>query len=195
MFVFVFCVKSLKKCFLGRRGLNAKARCCQYIRVVSKQSTKQNSNPKSIGCLRILNVPWNERIKQGSGSESCLRTLVEQSYLRLNFAMLSCSDVHVYPQIYQLLATGVTNPRRLMWITSLTAKLGGLVTAWHDEIRDELKDLLAHVFSTSRIRCEPMINPAPTRANGTKTHMPSASSSSDFLNADHGGLLVRGFYE
>ncbi len=40
-----------------------------------------------------------------------------------------------------------------------------------------------------------MINPAPMRANGTKTHMPSASSSSDFLNADHGDLLIHGFSE
>ena len=40
-----------------------------------------------------------------------------------------------------------------------------------------------------------MINPAPMRANGTKTHVPSASSSSDFRNADRGDLLIRGFWE
>jgi len=40
-----------------------------------------------------------------------------------------------------------------------------------------------------------MIYPAPMRANGTKTHVPSASSSSDFLNADRGDLLIRGFWE
>jgi len=40
-----------------------------------------------------------------------------------------------------------------------------------------------------------MINPAPMRANGTKTHVPSASSSSRFLNADHGDLLIRSFWE
>ncbi len=77
----------------------------------------------------------------------------------------------------------------------LDCKKGGLVTTRHAESRDELRDLLAHVFSPSRVRCEPMINPAPMRANGTKTHMPSASSLSDSLNADCGGLLVRGFWE
>jgi len=40
-----------------------------------------------------------------------------------------------------------------------------------------------------------MINPAPMRANGTKTHVPSTSSSSGFLNADRGDLLIRGFLE
>jgi len=40
-----------------------------------------------------------------------------------------------------------------------------------------------------------MINPAPIHANGTKTHILSASSSSDFLNADRGDLLVCGFWE
>jgi len=40
-----------------------------------------------------------------------------------------------------------------------------------------------------------MINPAPMRANGTKIHAPSASSSSDFLNAHRGDLLIRGFWE
>jgi len=40
-----------------------------------------------------------------------------------------------------------------------------------------------------------MINPAPMRANGAKTNVPSTSSSSDFLNADRGDLLIRGFWE
>ena len=78
---------------------------------------------------------------------------------------------------------------------ALDCEKGGLATVRLDEIRDELRDLLAHVFSPSRIRCEPMINPALMRANGTKTHVPSASSSSDFLNADRGDLLARSFWE
>jgi len=40
-----------------------------------------------------------------------------------------------------------------------------------------------------------MINPDPMRANGTKTHVPSASSSSDFLNAENDDLLIRGFWK
>jgi len=72
---------------------------------------------------------------------------------------------------------------------------GGLVTARHDKIRDELRDLLAHVFSPSRTRCETITNPASMRINDTKTHVPSASSSSDFLNSDRGDLLIRGFWE
>jgi len=39
-----------------------------------------------------------------------------------------------------------------------------------------------------------MINPAPMRANGTKTHMLSASSSYGCF-ADRGDRLVRGFWE
>jgi len=40
-----------------------------------------------------------------------------------------------------------------------------------------------------------MINPAPMRANGTKTHVPITSSSSEFLNAYRSDLLIRGFWE
>jgi len=40
-----------------------------------------------------------------------------------------------------------------------------------------------------------MMSPVLMRANGTKTHMPSALSSSDFLNADSGDLLIHGFWE
>ena len=78
---------------------------------------------------------------------------------------------------------------------ALDCKKVGLVAARHDEIRDELRDLQAHVFSPSRIRCKPMIDPVPMRANGTITHVPSTSSSSAFLNADRSDLLIRGFWE
>jgi len=77
---------------------------------------------------------------------------------------------------------------------ALDCKKGGSDTDRHDEIRDELRDLLAHVFSPSRIRCEPMINPVLMRANCTKAYVPSTFSSPDFLNADRGDLLIR-FWE
>mmetsp|Transcript_21618 Transcript_21618/g.27895 ORF Transcript_21618/g.27895 Transcript_21618/m.27895 type:complete len:94 (+) Transcript_21618:41-322(+) len=51
-------------------------------------------------------------------------------------------------------------------------------------------DLPAQVFIPSRIWCKPMMNPALMRANVTKAHVPSASSSFDFLNADRGDLLI-----
>ena len=44
--------------------------------------------------------------------------------------------------------------------------------------------------SPSRIRCEPMMNSAPMRA---KPHVPSASSSSDFLNTDRSDRLIHEF--
>jgi len=50
------------------------------------------------------------------------------------------------------------------------------------------------MFSLCRIRCEPMIDPAPMRSNDIKAHVPNASSSSDFLNADRGDLSIRGFW-
>ena len=51
------------------------------------------------------------------------------------------------------------------------------------------------MISPSRIRCESMIDPAPMHANGTKTHVPSTSSSSNFLNVDRVDLLICGFWE
>ena len=62
---------------------------------------------------------------------------------------------------------------------ALDCKKSGLITARYDESRDELRDLLAHMISPSRIRCEPMIIPAPMHVNDTKTRILSASSSSD----------------
>ena len=64
-----------------------------------------------------------------------------------------------------------------------------IVASEHREIQSK------HLISPSRIRCEPMINAAPMCANGTKTHVPSASSSSDFLNADRDDLQIRWFRE
>jgi len=40
-----------------------------------------------------------------------------------------------------------------------------------------------------------VINPAPMRANGTKAHVSSALSSSNFLNAVRGDLLIHSFWE
>ena len=40
-----------------------------------------------------------------------------------------------------------------------------------------------------------MINPTPMRVSGTKIKVPSVSPSFDFLNADRGDLLIRGFWE
>ena len=72
---------------------------------------------------------------------------------------------------------------------------GGLFTARHDAIRDDRRNLLAYMFSPSRIRCESIMSPVLMRANDTKMHIRSALSSSDFLNADRGDLLIHGFWE
>jgi len=63
---------------------------------------------------------------------------------------------------------------------ALHCRKGSLVIVQHEETHDELKDLLAHVTNPSGIRCEHMVNPSPTHENGTKTHQPITSSSSDF---------------
>jgi len=92
--------------------------------------------------------------------------------------------------------TGVASPRSLTLVTPVFAKRVVRI-ARNDEISDELRDLLhvAHVFSPSRIRREPMINPVPMRANCTKTYAPSTFPLFDFLNADRGDLFMRSFLE
>jgi len=139
--------------------LNAKARLCQYIGVVSKQPTKRNSNPKSKTgrCLSVIPSHVSGTIP----SSTEFRDALMLRYARVASNLPTSCD-------------GYGEAKKFDVNHALNCKKGGLVTARQDEIRDELRDLLAHVFSSSRIRCEPMINPAPMRANGTKTHVPSA---------------------
>ena len=84
----------------------------------------------------------------------------------------------------------------LMYLSNEWSKLiNRKVSIGHSSTRrnlDELKNLLAHVFSPFRIQCEIMINHVPMRTNGTNTQVWSTSSSPGFLNADRGDLLIRG---
>ena len=52
---------------------------------------------------------------------------------------------------------------------ALDCKKVGLVTARHDESRNEFRDLFPQALSPSRIPYESMINPTRMRANSTET--------------------------
>ena len=130
-------------------------------------------------------------LKLDAGSASCLRSLAVQLYLRefrddlmLRYARVPSNIPTSYDSCVEFKKFDVNH--------ALDCKKGGLVTARHDGIHDELRDPLAHVVSPSRIRYDEFCSDA---CQGTKTHVPSASSSSDFLNADLGDLLIRGFWE
>lgn len=74
--------------------------------------------------------------------------------------MPSCSDMHAHLRIYQQLYDGCGGSKKFKENYAFVGKKGGLVTARHDKIRHKIRNLLAHMLSSSRIRYEPMFNPA-----------------------------------
>jgi len=102
-----------------------------------------------------------ETSKDHAGSASCLRISAE---LYLSFKEFHDALILRYARIDSNRLTSCDGcdsgeSKRFDMNHAPDYKKGGLVTTRHDEIRDELRDLLAHAFSLSRIRCEPIINP------------------------------------
>jgi len=93
-----------------------------------------------------------------------------------------CFNMLAYLRIYQLLATVYGVSKKFDMNYTLNCKR--VDSSLHDVIRDELRDLLAHIFCPFHSRCENMINPSPMYANCTWKRHPCTSWSSDFLNTD-----------
>ena len=80
---------------------------------------------------------------------------------------------------------------------ALGCRKGGLIILRHDEIKDELAELLSQALIPSAVRDEPSIQPGPRVTRGAKT--PENQSGSEATSTEkserRGDLLVRGLWE
>ena len=80
---------------------------------------------------------------------------------------------------------------------ALSCKKGGLIIMRHDEIKDELGDLLSQALTPSAVRDEPSIKPSPTVRNTSPT-IQNNNNNLEVVVDQHerrGDLLVRGLWE
>ena len=81
----------------------------------------------------------------------------------------------------------------------LNCPKGGLIIHRHDELRNELGDLLMNAFGRTAVRTEPHSNPValtdPTVAGNQEPNRPSAGATFSETNANRGDLLVRNLEE
>ena len=80
---------------------------------------------------------------------------------------------------------------------ALSCKKGGLIIMRHDEIKDELGDLLSQALTPSAVRDEPSIKPSPAVRNISTISNKNNISSEEIVNRHErrGDLLVRGLWE
>lgn len=79
---------------------------------------------------------------------------------------------------------------------ALSCKKGGLIIMRHDEIKDELGDLLSQALTPSAVRDEPSIKPRPTVRNEPKDQNNNNNNSENVVeqHEQRGDLLVRGLW-
>ena len=80
---------------------------------------------------------------------------------------------------------------------ALSCKKGGLIIMRHDEIKDELGDLLSQALTPSAVRDEPSIKPSPTVRNEPKDQNNNNNNSENVVEQHErrGDLLVRGLWK
>ena len=76
---------------------------------------------------------------------------------------------------------------------ALSCKTWGLIIIHHDEIKDELGELLSQALSHSAVRNDPSIKPSPTTR--TVTTNDNNNNQEEEQHKRRGDLLVRGLWK
>jgi hypothetical protein len=87
--------------------------------------------------------------------------------------------------------------RSLVFDMVLNAKIGGLVTSRHNDIRDELSDLASKAFIPSAVRDEPKIYFSRSVEKKTALDQPNPSDTHNLPKTqgeDRGDLMIRGLW-